>query len=136
MNVAASSIHSDINPLTLLTEQRDALIISSRMVDGHCVIVSRYGDLQWRTINHPTNKAPAEQTINFGRLPESFRETMKSIAYRYMHRGREGQKRPAGQTQRDAAGRNSPGGIELHAGESAHNHQRGGRGRRARLLPS
>lgn len=94
MNVAASSIHSDINPLTLLTEQRDALIISSRMVDGHCVIVSRYGDLQWRTINHPTNKAPAEQTINFGRLPESFRETMKSIAYRYMHRGREGQKRP------------------------------------------
>ena len=45
MNVAASSIHSDINPLTLLTEQRDALIISSRMVDGHCV----------RTIHAETN---------------------------------------------------------------------------------
>ena len=93
MNAAIASNHH-INTLALSDEARNALIISSRIVGGQPVIVSRYGDLTWRTVNHPTNKSPSEQKIRFGQLPEPFRETMKAITYRYMQRGREGQKLP------------------------------------------
>lgn len=94
MSVPPATVHTQPDPRTLRDAERNALIVSIRVVDGHPVIVSRYGDSRWRTVNHPTNKAPADQSINFEKLPEPFRETMKAIAYRYLQRGREGQKRP------------------------------------------
>ncbi|MEO8062397.1 MAG: integrase [Pseudomonadota bacterium] len=94
MTLPATSIHLQIDPLSLLEAERNALIVSSCVIDGQPVIVSRYGDKQWRMVNHPTNKVPAEQIIHFDRVPASFRETMRAIAYRYLQRGRAGQKRP------------------------------------------
>lgn len=94
MSATRTAIHAQIDPLSLAKAKRNALIVTSRMVDGHPVIVSRYGDRQWRMVNQPTNKATSDQTINFDRVPTAFRQTLKAIAYRYLHRGREGQKRP------------------------------------------
>jgi hypothetical protein len=75
--------------------ERDTLVVTSRVVDGHVVVVSRYGDTQWSTVGHPTNKPSGDRSMNFARVPEAFRETMKAILYRYMRRGREGQRRPS-----------------------------------------
>lgn len=94
MSATRTAIHAQIDPLSLAKAKRNALIVTSRMVDGHPVIVSRYGDRQWRMVNQPTNKCTSDQTINFERVPAAFRQTMKVIAYRYLNRGREGQKRP------------------------------------------
>jgi hypothetical protein len=75
--------------------ERDTLVVTSRVVDGHVVVVSRYGDTRWSTVGHPTNKPRGDRSMNFARVPEAFRETMKAILYRYMRRGREGQRRPS-----------------------------------------
>ena len=92
--LTSSTTHLETDPRVLPRDARDALIISSRIVDGEPVIVSRYGDPLWQMVNQPTNKPPSEQTINFRRLPEAFQEAMRELAYRYLRRGREGQKRP------------------------------------------
>lgn len=82
-------------PVQVIANERDALVVSSRVVDGECVVVSRYGDDEWRLAGQPTNHPRASHVINFRRLPEPFRLTMKAIAYRYMLRGRQSQKRPS-----------------------------------------
>jgi integrase len=87
-----------IDTSSLPEDERNALIVSSRNVDGQPVVVSRYGDPNWRLVNQPTNKQRSEQLVYFSRLPLQFRETMKSMVYRYMQRGREGQKRPGSRT--------------------------------------
>jgi hypothetical protein len=38
---------------TLLKSERDAWVVSSRVVDGNVVVVSRYGDAQWSTVGQP-----------------------------------------------------------------------------------
>lgn len=90
----ASTYRQCIDASSLPTDERNALTVSSRNVDGQQVVISRYGDPKWRLPNHPTNKAPSEQTVYFERVPEPFRETTKAMAYRYIQRGREGQRRP------------------------------------------
>lgn len=74
--------------------ERDSLIISAIEVDGQWVILSRYGDPRWKLTGGPTNKAASQNTLDFVRLPDSFRAVAKAIIYRYLRRGREGQVRP------------------------------------------
>jgi len=93
-NALTAYFRQRIDPLSPLQEERSALVISSRIVDGEPIVISRYRDDVWRILNQPTNKPPSEQAINFYRLPRAFQETMKAITYRYLQRGREGQKRP------------------------------------------
>lgn len=80
---------------SLAHDERDTVIISTRVVEGEHVVVSRYGDDRWLLVGQPTNKPPSEQTLNFGGVAPAWRATMKAIVYRYMRRGREGQRRPS-----------------------------------------
>jgi integrase len=73
----------------------DEAIVSTRTVDGKLVIISRYKDSKWRLVGHPTNYAPSMQEMNFDTIPACFRAVMKAITWHYMHRGREGKKRPS-----------------------------------------
>lgn len=79
----------------LAHQERDALIISTRTIEGRRVVLSRYADGQWQLIGQPTNRSPAEQTLNFDVISPVWRAPMKAILYRYLCRGREGQKRPS-----------------------------------------
>ena len=80
---------------SLADQERDASIISTRTVEGRCIVLSRYADSRWHLVGQPTNRPPADQTLNFDVVSPVWRETMKAILYRYLCRGREGQKRPS-----------------------------------------
>lgn len=81
--------------LGLPREERDALIVSAREIDGQWIVLNRYGDDRWQFSGQPTNKQPSEQTLDFGSVPAPLRASMKAILYRYVRRGREGTKRPS-----------------------------------------
>lgn len=75
---------------------RDTLIVSATQVDGHCVVISRYGDDSWHLDGVPSNKSNFNTYLKFKLVPAAFRAVMKAIMYRYLRRGREGQQRPKG----------------------------------------
>lgn len=77
------------------SEERDALVVSARMVNGHWLVLSRYGDDRWRFFGQPTNKQSSQLFIDFSTLPARLRSSMKAIVYRYLRRGREGKKLPS-----------------------------------------
>lgn len=81
--------------LALADEERNELVITIRIVDGQAVIVSRYGDAAWNLHGQPTNTQASERTVRFTTVPDCFRDTMKAITYRYMHRGQKGDRRPS-----------------------------------------
>lgn len=83
------------DPRGLAQRERDALVISSRVIDGQCVVLSRYSDSQWHLVGQPTNSQPGERVLNFDVVAPVWRAVMRSILYRYLCRGREGQKRPS-----------------------------------------
>ncbi|MFJ4194692.1 tyrosine-type recombinase/integrase [Pseudomonas sp. NPDC089534] len=77
---------------------RDALIVSAIKVDGHWVILSRYGDDCWQLDGIPSNMRDSQRRLDFRRVPAAFRAAMKAAVYRYLRRGRAGQQRPKGGT--------------------------------------
>ena len=79
----------------LAHQERGALIISTRTIEGRCIVLSRYANCRWHLVGQPTNRPPADQTLNFDVVSPVWRETMKAILYCYLCRGREGQKRPS-----------------------------------------
>lgn len=79
----------------LARHEQDALVISSRTIAGRCIVLSRYGDSRWHLVGQPTNKSPGDQTLNFDVISPALRTTTKAILYRYLARGREGQRRPS-----------------------------------------
>lgn len=80
--------------------QRDNLIVNAIQVEGHWVIVSRYGDDCWQLDDMPTNTSDNKKILNFKSVPPAFRAVMKAAMYRYLQHGRAGQKRPKGGTLR------------------------------------
>lgn len=84
------------DPIWDPSEQSDLanVVISSRTVDGHVVVVSRYLDSRWRLSGQPTNKQRSQEEIDFESLPEMWRPMMKSLLHRYMTRGRAAAKVP------------------------------------------
>lgn len=78
--------------------ERDRLIISANQVDGHWVIVSRYGDDVWHLTGFPKNVALSDRRIAFDTVPPVFRQVVKAVFYRYLRRGRDGTDRPRGAT--------------------------------------
>lgn len=80
---------------------RDTLIVSAIQVDGHWVIVSRYGDERWQLDDTPSNARNSTRYLNFQQVPTAFKAVMKAVIYRYLRRGRNGQPRPKGWTLRN-----------------------------------
>ena len=76
--------------------QRDALIVSATQVEGHWVILSRYGDDYWQMDGMPSNMRDSQNRLNLQNVPAAFRVVMKAVMYRYLRRGRAGQQRPKG----------------------------------------
>lgn len=85
---------------SLSESKRDALIIKTLLVDGHWMVVCRYGDPVWLLDGCTSNTPDSEKCVDFSRLPVPFQSVMKAIIYRYLRRGRIGQKRPTGSTLR------------------------------------
>ncbi len=79
-------------------DQRDAIIVSATQVEGHWVILSRYGDNCWLLEGMPSNMRDSQGRLDFQQVPLAFRAVMKEIMYRYLRRGRAGQQRPKGGT--------------------------------------
>jgi hypothetical protein len=100
--------HQPLSVQGVPRQERDALIISTQKVSGYWIVLSHYGDDRWQLVGHPTNKMPSEKVIDFKRMPESYRTTMKAILYRYMLRGRPGQKRPSARSIVKLAGDAQP----------------------------
>ena len=86
----------------LSESERDALIISAIQVDGHWVILSRYGDDIWYLSGFTSNVQAGCKRLHFSTVPESFRAVMKAIIFRYLRRGRSGSVRPGGRTVRSS----------------------------------
>ncbi|NKF26571.1 tyrosine-type recombinase/integrase [Pseudomonas sp. BGM005] len=82
----------------LQESQRDALIVSATQVEGHWVIISRYGDDCWQLDGIPSNIRDSQKHLDFQRVPTAFRAVMKEVMYRYWRRGRAGKQRPKGGT--------------------------------------
>ncbi|WP_233874468.1 hypothetical protein [Paraburkholderia adhaesiva] len=82
----------DVRLITI--DERDALIISASNVDGRWVVRSRYGDDVWMLSGSPTNVMASLSKLNFLSIPDVFREVAKAMLYRFLQRGREGQKKP------------------------------------------
>ncbi|UPL41727.1 integrase (plasmid) [Pseudomonas aeruginosa] len=80
---------------------RDALIVSAIQVDGHWVILSRYGDDIWQLDGFSSNVPDNLRHLDFSRIPCAFKGVMKAVLYRYLRRGRAGQKRPKASTLRN-----------------------------------
>lgn len=80
---------------TLPRDERDALVISSRIVDGQTVVVSRYSEDIWFLHGQPTNRGRADTYINFLELPTCFRDIMRAVVFRYLRRGRKGGRTPS-----------------------------------------
>ncbi|QOC98159.1 integrase [Pseudomonas putida] len=85
---------SDVHGLT--DTERDALIISAAKVDGQWVILSRYGDSNWKLDGFTSNVPANRRRIDFKTVPQAFRAVLKAILYRYLRRGRLGSVRPKG----------------------------------------
>lgn len=98
LNIQRSSDSLPANVKELTESERDALIVSSIQVNSHKVILSRYGDDIWLLNGFTSNSLNSKSRLNFNRLPPQFRTVMKAILYRYLYRGRAGQKRPRGIT--------------------------------------
>ena len=82
----------------LSDSEQDRLIISANQVDGHWVIISRYGDDVWYLNGFPKNVAISDRRIAFDTVPPVFRQVVKAVFYRYLRRGREAGARPRGAT--------------------------------------
>jgi integrase len=78
--------------------QRDALIVSATQVEGHWIILSRYGDDCWQLDGMPSNLRDSQKRLDFQHVPTAFRVVMKAVMYRYLRRGRGGRQRPKGAT--------------------------------------
>lgn len=76
-------------------DDRDALIVSMRKVDGTWIIASRYGDDVWWPSGSTTNTAKCRTKLDFAVVPEVFRDVTKAMVYRFMRRGRDGRMRPS-----------------------------------------
>lgn len=77
---------------------RERLIISATKILNDWVITSQYGDKRWHLDGMPNNAPACRRYIDFETIPLAFVPIMKEVIYRYMRRGREGQKRPKGQS--------------------------------------
>lgn len=78
----------------LSVDARDQLIITLKKVDGRWIVISRYGEANWKLNTPTTNSRSTDSKLDFNMIPETFRDTVKAVMYRYMRRGRAGQKRP------------------------------------------
>ncbi|MFC5521794.1 hypothetical protein [Polaromonas jejuensis] len=78
----------------LCADERDALIISMRRVDGVWVIASRYRDDVWWILGATTNTSKSNTKLDFTAVPEPFKGVTKEMIYRFMRRGRDGHTRP------------------------------------------
>jgi len=74
---------------------RNLLVVSAINLDGKWQVISRYGDENWLFYGGPTNKRASFREFQFSLVPENYRETMKSIVYRYIRRGRNDGRKPA-----------------------------------------
>jgi hypothetical protein len=78
-----------------MPDERDALVVSARMVGENWLILSRYGHDRWHFVGQPTNKQSSQLFIDFSVIPTRLCSSMKAIVYRYLRRGREGKKLPS-----------------------------------------
>ena len=58
----------------LACQDQDALIISTRTIEGRCIVLSSYADCRWNLVGQPTNRPPADQTLNFDVVSPVWRE--------------------------------------------------------------
>lgn len=80
---------------------RDALTVSAIQVEGHWVTLSRYGEDIWQLDGFASNVPEGLKHQDFRRVPIAFKAVMKALIYRYLQRGRAGQKRPKASSVRN-----------------------------------
>lgn len=91
MSVFIEAQPIDIQSLT--HSERDALVVSTVIVDRVWHVLSRYGDHTWELTGGPTNVPRSKRFFNFNRFPIAFRQQMKAVMYRFIRRGRYGEKK-------------------------------------------
>lgn len=68
--------------------RRTRLIVSAVELGGKVQAVSRYGDAVWNLVGGTTNVSKSRRRLDFGNVPEGFRESFKEILYTYQSEGR------------------------------------------------
>lgn len=66
---------------------RDALIVTTRKVNGTPQVLSRFGDDIWWLTGFTKNTKLSDTKIDFSPVPPQFRETLKLAIHRYRSRG-------------------------------------------------
>ncbi|WP_065426115.1 hypothetical protein [Pseudomonas putida] len=74
-------------------DYQNRLIVSTVVIDGELVILSRFGDDTWHFNNTPTNIGKYSSSIQFGIYPEAYRGTIKEVAFCYLTRGRDSRRK-------------------------------------------
>ncbi|WP_213959918.1 hypothetical protein [Variovorax sp. dw_954] len=77
---------------------RDALVVSTVMLDGQHVVRSRYGDSTWMLAASASNGQRSRSSLRFDNIHSAFRRVCKDVMYRYLRRGRDGAARPVAST--------------------------------------
>ena len=67
-----------------------SLVVTAANVDGHIRPLSLYSDYIWILPGGTRNMPDSVFRLNFARVPESFRDQMRVMVFRYMRRGRIG----------------------------------------------
>ena len=82
----------------LSREERAQVVISAVLLDdGRTEVISCAGDLQWNLWPFVTtpNTPKSKKILNWGLIPEAFREAVQNVLYAYWRRGRAGWSEPS-----------------------------------------
>lgn len=80
------------------TTEQDLWIVSTRRVHDQDVVVSHYADEVWWFTGATTNTVLARTRVDFAVIPAAFRDIVRAILYRYLHKGQLGGKRASAAT--------------------------------------
>lgn len=104
----ASQAPNDTDAETALAQasqgapEHDRAVTGIRLASGEYHVLSRYGDRAWRLPDtlFGTMTKESDKWLNFDRIPPAFEVPLKAALLRYYLHGREGSRRPRGETLR------------------------------------
>ena len=75
------------SPSVLSRAERDKLVVSIALIDGHWIVLSRFGDEVWQLLPTTSNTRLGRSKLDFGRIAAPLRDTWKECFYRYLRKG-------------------------------------------------
>ena len=65
------------SPSVLSRAERDKLVVSIALIEGHWIVLSRFGDEVWQLLPTTSNTRLGRSKLDFGRIAAPLRDTWK-----------------------------------------------------------